>query len=272
MALRFSHSQFLTSFLALGLWLLAFDGLAGQSVTLPHNGEVHTQLTLRTLDGRMLADGALIEVPRGDGVHSRVVFHFRDGSIRDETAIFSQRGRLLSARLVQKGPTFRPPLDMSIDVASGQVMVRYMGDDGDPKVVSERLDLPPDLANGLILTLLKNVNSGAPPKSVSMVMATPRPRLVKLAIAAVGEDVLSTTGSNSKATHYVVKVDMGGIAGLLAPLLGQQPPDSHVWVLGGNEPTLVKSEGPMFFGGPSWRIELASPVEMGRQARRANAR
>jgi hypothetical protein len=161
---------------------------------------------------------------------------------------------------------------MSIDVASGQVMVRYMGDDGDPKVVSERLDLPPDLANGLILTLLKNVNSGAPPKSVSMVMATPRPRLVKLAIAAVGEDMLSTAGSNSKATHYVVKVDMGGIAGLLAPLLGQQPPDSHVWVLGGNEPTLVKSEGPMFFGGPSWRIELASPVEMGRQARRANAR
>jgi hypothetical protein len=95
---------------------------------------------------------------------------------------------------------------------------------------------------------------------------------VKLAIAAVGEDVLSMAGSNSKATHYVVKVDMGGIAGLLAPLLGQQPPDSHVWVLGGDEPTLVKSEGPMFFGGPSWRIELASPVEMGRQARRANAR
>jgi hypothetical protein len=271
MALRSSHSQLLTSFLALGLWLWAFDGLAGQSVTLPNNEEVRTQLTLRTLDGRMLADGALIEVPRGDGVHSRVVFHFRDGSIRDETAVFSQRGRLVSARLVQKGPTFRPPLDMSIDVASGQVMVRYMDDDGDQKVLSERFDLPPDLANGLILTLLKNVNSDAPPKSVSMVMATPRPRLVKLAIAAVGEDMLAT-GSSSKATHYVVRVDMGGIAGLLAPLLGQQPPDSHVWVQGGNDRTLVKSEGPMFFGGPSWRIELAGPVEMGRQARRGNGR
>ena len=268
MALR-RYSKLLTPIVALGVWLCASDGLVGQSVTLPNNEGVHASLILRTLEGRMLAEGALIEVPRGDGVHSRVVFHFRDGSIRDETAVFSQRGRLLSARLVQKGPTFKPPLDMSIDVASGNVMVRYMDDDGDPKVLSERFDLPSDLANGLMLTLLKNVNSEKPPKSLSMIMAMPKPRLVKLAIAAVGEDAVSASGG--KAIHYVVKTDMGGIVGLLAPLLGQQPADSHVWILGGDAPTLVKSEGPMFFGGPSWRIELVSP-NMGRQASRATVR
>ena len=108
MAQRFSHSQFLTSFLALGLWLLAFDGLAGQSATPCRTTEKSTpNLALRTLTDGMPADGALIEVPEGMAFTAASSFlHFRDRSIRDETAIFSQRGRLLSARLVQKGPTF----------------------------------------------------------------------------------------------------------------------------------------------------------------------
>jgi hypothetical protein len=95
---------------------------------------------------------------------------------------------------------------------------------------------------------------------VSMVAATPKPRLVKLAIAAAGEDPFSTGSTARKASRYVVKVEIGGIAGLLAPLLGKQPPDSHVWILGGEAPAFVKSEAPLYFGGPLWRIELVSPV------------
>ena len=41
---------------------------------------------------------------------------------------------------------------------------------------------------------------------------------------------------------------------------GEQPQDSHVWILGGETPAFVKSEGPLYPEGPSWRIELASPV------------
>jgi hypothetical protein len=39
---------------------------------------------------------------------SRVFFRFKDGSMYDDTAIFSQRGsfRLLSDHLVEKGPSF----------------------------------------------------------------------------------------------------------------------------------------------------------------------
>jgi hypothetical protein len=126
------------------------------------------------------------------------------------------------------------------------------------KVVTNRLDLPPDVANGMVLTLLKNIPSDASQMTVSMVAATPKPRLVKVAITSQGEEPFSIGDSSRKATHYVVKVEIGGAAGLVAPLLGKQPPDSHVWILGGEAPAFVKSEGPLFlaapFGGLSWRV------------------
>jgi hypothetical protein len=93
-----------------------------------------------------------------------------------------------------------------------------------------------------------------------MVAATPKPRLVRLAITPEGEEPFSVGGSSRKATRYVAKVEIGGAAGLVAPLLGKQPSDTHVWILGGEAPAFVKSEGPLFFGGPIWRIELVSPV------------
>jgi hypothetical protein len=83
---------------------------------------------------------------------------------------------------------------------------------------------------------------------------------VKLAITTAGEDPFSTGGITLKATHYVLKVEIGGIAGFLAPLVGKQPPDSQVWILDGTAPVFVKSEQPLYLGGPLWRIELASPV------------
>jgi hypothetical protein len=190
------------------------------------------------------------------------VFRFKDGSLHDETAVFSQRQqfRLISDHLVQKGPSFPRPIDMTIDALKGQVTVRYSDDHGQPKVESEHLNLPPDLANGLILTLLKNARPEAPPKSVGFVAATPKPRLVKLAISAAGEESFMTGGAARKAMHYVVKVDIGGIAGVVAPLIGRQPPDSQVWILGGEAPAFVKSEQPLYNDGPIWRIELVSPV------------
>ena len=243
--------------------LLQPGTMSGAPVAVRHaEGLVHGFLALRTLAGDTLADGDLIQVARGDRVTSRLVFRFKDGSVHDETAVFSQRRnfRLLSDHLVQKGPAFQHPMEVLIDGSTGQVTVHSTGDDGQEKVVTEHLDLPPDLANGMVLTLLKNVRSDAGQMTVSMVAATPKPRLVKLAITAQGEEPFSVGGSSRKATHYVVKVVIGGAAGLVAPLLGKQPPDTHVWILGGEAPAFVKSEGPLYFGGPIWRIELVSPV------------
>jgi hypothetical protein len=166
----------------------------------------------------------------------------------------------LSDHLVQKGPAFPRPIDLTIDAVKGQVTVRYRDDDGQPKIESEQMRLPPDLANGLVLTLLKNAGVNALPKTVGFVAATPKPRLVKLAISAAGEEPFTTGATTRKAMHYILKVDIGGISGVVAPLIGRQPPDSHVWILDGDAPAFVKSEQPLYNGGPVWRIELTSPV------------
>jgi hypothetical protein len=112
----------------------------------------------------------------------------------------------------------------------------------------------------MVTTLLKNVGADAPPNSLSFVAATPKPLLVKLDVSVSGSERFSTGSTGRTATHYVLKVNIGGLKGLLAPLIGKQPPDSHVWILDGEAPAFVKSEQPLFQGGPVWRIELVSPA------------
>ena len=225
-------------------------------------GIVHGFLALRTLDGTLIANGDLIQLARGNRVTVRLVFRFKDGSLRDETAVFTQRGtfRLLTDHLIQKGPSFPQPLDLSIDCARGDATVRYTDDHGKEKVATEHKTLPPDLANGMTLTLLKNFRAGAPPPALSMIVPTPKPRLVTLKISSAGEEPFTTGSAGRQALHYVVKIELGGVAGLVAPIIGKQPPDTHVWIFGGEAPAFVKSEGPMFEGGPIWRIELVSPA------------
>ncbi len=235
---------------------------ASQVAVRHKEGSVHGFLVLSNLDGTPLAEGDLTQVPEGDRITNRLTYHFKDGSRQEETTIFSQRGsfRLISYHLVQKGPAFPHPLDLSIATSTGQATVLYTDDDGKQKTAVERLKLPQDLANGLVLTLLKNVPPDTPPTEVSMVVATPKPRLVKLAISAQGTEPFSLAGFSHEAVHYVVKIEIGGVAGVVAPLLGKQPPDTHVWVLGGEAPAFVKLEGASYLGGPIWRVELVSPV------------
>jgi hypothetical protein len=47
---------------------------------------------------------------------------------------------------------------------------------------------------------------------------------------------------------------------VVAPLVGKQPPDTHVWVLEGDAPAFIGSEGPLGTDAPPWRLELASPA------------
>lgn len=225
-------------------------------------GLLHGFLVLSTLDGTPIAQGDLIQLPHGNQIKSKLTYHFKDGSRQEETTVFSQRGnfRLISYHLVQKGPAFKNETEVSIKASTGEVSVQYKDDDGKEKTENERLKLPPDLANGLVLTLLKNLAPDSPPIEVSMVVATPKPRVVKLAISSRPKDSFSLAGSAREALHYAIKVEIGGVAGLVAPWLGKQPPDSHVWILGGESPTFVKSETLSYMGGPMWRTELVAPV------------
>jgi hypothetical protein len=225
-------------------------------------GEIHGFLTLKTLDGAIIADGDSTQATHGGAVTSRLVFHFKDGSLQDETTVFSQTGNfhILSDHLVQKGPAFKRQMDVSVNGSTGLVAVRYAESDGNQKAVTDCLELPPNLANGIVPVLLKNMAPGAQSATASMVVAAPKPQLVKLAISAEGEDWFLTGGARHKATRYVVKVDIGGVRGVVAPLVGKQPLDTRVWILDGSPPAFVKSEGPFCDGCPIWRTELVSPV------------
>jgi hypothetical protein len=249
-------------------WLAASPSSAEPVPVRYLEGVTHGFLVLRSLDGASVADGDLIQTAKGNRVTTRLVFRFPDGSLHDETAVFSQQRqfRLISYHLVQKGPTFPRETDMLVDVARGQVTVRYTDQkkngDGKPeeKLETERLTLPLDLSNGLMLTMLKNIKPDRSPKELSFVASTPKPRLVKLVVTSTGTERLRTGRLNREATHYVVKVEIGGLTGLLASVFGKQPPDSHVWIVDGDAPAFVRSEQTLYVGGPVWRIELVNPV------------
>jgi hypothetical protein len=226
-------------------------------------GLLHGFLALKTIDGKTIADGDTTQVASGSRVTTHLTFHFKDGSLLDETTVYTQRGvfRLVSDHLIQKGPSFKRSSDTTIDAASGRVTVRYTDDKGKDGTATEQMKLPPDLANGLLPMLLNDIPATVPKTTLSMVATTPQPRLVKLVITPEGEEPFSIGGLAYKATHFVVKIDIGGVAGAVAPIVGKQPPDTHIWMLGGNAPVFIKSEGPLEDGGAVWRIELAgAPV------------
>src|SRR5438132_1673564 len=243
--------------------LLQPHALPAELVTVRHlEGLSNGFLALRTMEGKLLADGEITQVAKGDRVTGRVLFRFKDGSIYDDIAIFSQRGsfQLLSDHLVEKGASFKHPMETFLDVSAGQVTVHYTDDDGEEKTINQRLDLPPDVANGLLITLVKHIQPTAPETTVSFVATTPNPRLVKLVIVPQGEESLSHGTIKLKAMHYAVKVNIGGMAGLLAHLLGKQPPETQIWALRGDAPAFVKLEGQLYDGGPIGRVELAGPA------------
>jgi hypothetical protein len=248
--------------LSFGALLCVAASSSPQLVPVRHpQGSLHGFLVLRSLDGTVVADGDVLQSVAGDQVTARTLFHFRNGSVDDETAVFSQHGtyRLLSDHLVESGPTFEHPLSMDFDVAHGRVIVRTKDDRGADKVDDETMPLPADLANGLLTTLLGDVDTAQLPLTVSFLAATPAPRLVKLVITKAGSARFLVGDTARTATDYLVKTDIGGLTGVLAAVFGKQPPDAHVWIMGGDEPVFVKSEAPMYPGGPILRTELASP-------------
>lgn len=191
----------------------------------------------------------------------RLLLRFKDGSLHEETTVFLQRKtfRFVSNHVVQKAPVFKTQLESTL-LASGKVTVHSTDEHGKEDRIEDHLKLPPDVANGMIQVLLKYISTETPKTTVSMVAFTPKPRLVNLEITPNGEEPFSTGASGRKATHYVLKVHVPGVTGAVASLLGKIPPDSHVWVLGGKAPAFVKAELALFAGGPTWRMELLSPV------------
>jgi hypothetical protein len=225
-------------------------------------GSLHGFLVLQTLDGKTIAEGDLIETAKSAAVKVQMIFRFHDGSYYEETSEFSQRGqfRLVRNHLVQKGPSFKMAMDRSIDASTGKVTVRYTDDKGKEKMESQLLELPVDIANGMFFVLMKNIDPGKAETTVSVVAGEPKPRVVKVIITPQGKTPFMIGRSKREAIDYDLKPKIEGAAGVVAPLLGKQPADTHLWVVAGEGPIALKSEGPLEPEGPVWRLMNVGPV------------
>lgn len=100
---------------------------------------------------------------------------------------------------------------------------------------------------------------------MSYVGGGPKPRVVHLSITPAGKETFSVAGARHKATLFMVKVEIGGIAGMFAPLIGKQPAETKIWVAYEGVPAFVRADEALYVGGPIWSIQMAGP-EWGRTA------
>ncbi len=208
---------------------------------------------LRSLTGDKLAQGELVQIARADVVESRLFFRFLDGSCYEETVTFSQRGAftLLSYHLSQRGPSFPETIDARIDRETQRYEVHYKADaDSADEVVKGRMDLPVDVYNGMLTTVLKNLAPGTS-QVVEIVAFTPRPRLVKMLLKPAADDTVLVGDFPVAATRFILRPQLGVFASLLVTDI----PDVKCWIASGDAPGFLKCEGPLYFMGPIWRIE-----------------
>ena len=245
--------------------LLCADPWAAHANPVPvryQQGAFHGFLELRDPDGKVVAMGDATCVVHGARVTAETLLRFRDGSVDDETAIFTQHRiyQLISDHHIQKGPFFPHPIDMLINVATGTVTVRSPGKDGKEQVETDHMKLPIDLVNGFLPLPIENLVPNGVQTTVSMVVLTPKPRVVKLVVSKLHDDNISVVGVPRKATHYEIKIDLGGVIGVIAPLVGKAPPNIQAWVIGGNPPTFARDVAPLYSEGPLMTLQLASPT------------
>ena len=218
-------------------------------------GCAHGFVEVTTLKGQRIAIGDMKQRLRGTVVTSQLTLHFFDGSLDDETTVYSQRGtfRFIRDHHVQRGPSFPYPLDATV-VATGLVITV----DPTGKTTQAHIDMPPDVYNGLASSLLMNVGPSAPETTIAVVVAAATPRIVHLVMKNAGQVPFNLGGTPRMATDFDVHVDLGGVTGIVAPLVGKEPHDYHVLLVTGEDPAFIREDGPLFPGGPICRIQQIS--------------
>ena len=218
-------------------------------------------LLLRSVNDVLIAHGDLFQVVRGKEVDSRMIFRFKDGSVFDETVLFTQQSvfTMQKYHLVQRGPAFTEDSEISMERPAGNYRVKTKARrNGREKVLDGTLDLPSDVYNGMVLTVAKNLPKGAS-ETIHIVAFTPSPRLIQLKIVPVGEHKVLVGELTKTVVHYVLKPQLGIWLKLFATLLGRVPPDYHAWIIADEVPAFVRFEGSLHPTGPIWRIELTIP-------------
>jgi hypothetical protein len=221
-------------------------------------GFSHGYCLLRDSAGKTIASGEDTQIVRGKRIESRLVLRFTDGSIDDDVTVAEQgkEFRLISDHHVQKGPSFPEAVDVSIDTAAQRV---NFVKDGTKESKSEHMDLPNGLSNGIFFLLIRNIKMADTEIDLPYLAVSSKPRLIRLAISRDGIDRYRVGALSYKAIRYVVKIHLGGLSGAIAPAIGKDPGDFHIWMSTGAVPTVLRADGPLFEGGPVWSLQLASP-------------
>ncbi len=228
-------------------------------------GVAHGFLMVRDLEGHVLAQGDLLQVPQNGEIDRRMILRFKDGSVFDEHVVFTQHGvyALKSYTVSQKGPAFELDTEISMTTATGAYRVATKDHKGGKeKVITGTLALPADVYNGMILVIVKDLPKGAG-EVVHIVGFTPEPKLLGLELAPAGEQDIMVGELKRHATHIVLKPRLGVWLTLFATILGRVPPDLHAWIMTDDVPAFVGFEGSLTTPGPVWRIDLVSPRRPG---------
>jgi len=224
-------------------------------------GVAHGFLVLRGVDGTALAQGDLLQFGRDGEIDKRMVFRFKDGSVFDERVTFTERGvyALKHYSVSESGPAFASDVEISMTAATGAYRVKTRDRKGGAETILEgRLELPADVYNGMILTVVKDLPQGAG-EIIHFVAFTPQPRLIELELTPVGEQKILVGELTKTAVHYVMKPRLGIWLTFFATILRRMPEDLHAWILTDEVPAFVGFEGSLTTPGPVWRIELVSP-------------
>jgi hypothetical protein len=224
----------------------------------------HTQRPMRRLmvtrseDGRVIGTCEFQQVVQGNEGTIKLTYRFVDGSIDEETTTYTQQGKfqLVRDHYIEKGPFFSKPFDFAVEAATGVATSRTEDSHGEVHVTSKHIDLPDDLANGFIGTLLINVPPNTAPFRVGFLAPFGGGRLVQLLISPEGEKPFQEAGQTLKATVFRIHPELGGIVGIFAALFGLQPKDVMVWIHEGNEPEVIRMVGQLGGYGPVVSSEL----------------
>jgi len=227
-------------------------------------GVTHGFLLVRSLAGEIIGQGEVTQMAKERGlVESQLVFKFNDGSLHNEKVAFSQNGvfTLISYHLIQRGPSFPEQVDVFIDRGTGEYRVRSkVGEDGKEEVRTGTFDLPNDVYNGMLVTMMLNLPKGAS-EAVHILAFRPDPEVIKVEILPREQRTVRIGGLSRKAVQYVFKPDIGMIEKWLGRIIGKLPDQFHYhcWVLADEIPSFVHYEGPLQLMGPIVQIELVSP-------------
>jgi hypothetical protein len=224
------------------------------------DGVLHGFLVLRTGDGAAIASGDLLQVAKEGHVESRMIFHFKDGSLSEERVVYTQQRvfAMQSYRSVQRGPAFPADVEISLE-RSGKYRVKTKTHkDQREEVLEGAIELPPDVYNGMVINVIQNLAKGLI-ETIHVVDFEPKPRVIELRLIPEGERKVQIGEVTKNATHYLIKPELGTWLKLAARVLGRVPPDYHAWILMEEIPAFLRADGPFFTGGPIWRIELTGP-------------